>query len=250
MKSHCDWHVLYQDSISSRKSVRLCCLRVHDLAWWYIYTHDIFLKYGIYARAHTLTQRWVCPSPFFSIFTKTITTFSPRQSQHGSTRSVKVNVLQKDEREKHNGNTSRITERERQTDQFVPLHPFSKPDVPSRPFHLSIHRVNAALYWEGKWTCGNRRTQRETNNEGGKTRAWDLWWKSSVEIEARHRTRQWRWCFITQTRANRPNNTQRLGASVLPAFWVYADTHWPQLHCADNIQSSSASSWLRMSPKG
>lgn len=63
-------------------------------------------------------------APPFSIFTKTITTFPPKQSQHGSTKSVKVNVLQKDEREKHVRNKSRETHRERHTDQFLPLHPF------------------------------------------------------------------------------------------------------------------------------
>lgn len=40
-------------------------------------------------------------------------------------------------------------EKQRDTDLFIPLHPFLKPDVPSPTFHLSILHTNAALYWEG-----------------------------------------------------------------------------------------------------
>lgn len=76
------------------------------------------------------------------------------KSQHDNKDTVKVNVLHEHQKEKHNRNKSR------ETRVFVSLPPLSKPDVPSPTFDLRIRRVNAGLYWKGKWTCGNTDAQR------------------------------------------------------------------------------------------
>lgn len=103
---------------------------------------------------HSHVYVHLCWVHAISVSSKTITTVPQKHTTHRHKerkRSIFLNSSYK----------SRETHPERHN-RFVPLHLFSKPDVPTAAFHLRVYRVKAERYWERKWTCGNTDPQRGT----------------------------------------------------------------------------------------
>lgn len=140
----CSWPCILMMQLTVALGRNMWILRIHT----HTHTH-------IHTATHCMSQQTGLP----------LFQFSWRQSQHfswddqhGSTKNLKVNVLWNDKREENNRNKSRETQRETHK-SVCPTSPILK----ARCFilrHAGIHRLNAALYWEGKWTCGNTDAQR------------------------------------------------------------------------------------------